>query len=1421
MAASLSEAGDAYTEPEDVGEERARELYQYYRPPKEVKDQSLYLPYPDTVLQAHAQLAAYRLDVRRALIGLVDKDSSYFVAEATKTMDLEDHKDFEHADDDLYEIPAYYEVLDMATEARWQSIYTGSERRFRYYLGIPLRTENNINIGALFLLDSRPRPHMETRQMKVLHTLANNIVAHMKTVKESHEKQRAIRMNWCVAEFISLERGFRTRRSHSYNDETRAGQGSNLAGSSQLLTPNISRQSSAVESSGGLPSGSVSTLTTGCNPRSAAYQTVDVSVAGLYSSADQIQSTQTDSASVNPAREQTFEGVARGLGNGTASSEELEESRGRQASREARSSSPGISPSKPSATEAGQQSVFDRAAYLLREALDLEPHAGGGVVLFDTNALADNARPTVLSASSDHGDPRRMELPQRNSSESVTGTGVGAARSAYSGAIRERVVLGAASINRSSGRPPANFGRADTTFKVTLTPPELQRMCRRHPRGRLYNIPDNTGTTLFDYEGRHVSGALSAQLYEMVLIRRQFPDAKQVIFIPIFHANVNRWTSCFAFTTSRYRVFSHEMDYLPMLSFCSVVKAEMVRLGTFVADEQKGDFIGSVSHELRSPLHGILASIELLQSTDCDGFQRSCVDTMDACAHTLLDTISMVLDYNKVSNIRRACASSSNDSAHRDSKMPTTTNLRQEPLFVTDQSVDVALLTEEVVDELAMAHLAKVRTHMDFDDTSPSFNGTLHDVGVRPSMKRVLNAMRPQVEMILDIQGTTDWYYSTQPGAIRRIVMNLFGNSLKYTKHGNITVSLRTSRVQRSADPSARSAEETPSIIKIIVKDTGHSMSPEYLKTKLFTPFAQENAKAAGTGLGLPIVKAIVNMLHGEIDIKSIVNVGTVVVVTIPMKKTTSGVTRGRTASPSSRAQTTGHFTKDSIISELQSLEAPPQTAIYEPAMEFDSFGQTQGAAAVHSALAQYLTGWFGWPVMQTWDFDIPAQILLVDEMHLATLLAQRPLFLETLSRQSIIILCANPSRQAIMSRDIRSSQVEAFCKPFGPHKLAKALSRALEKSLNQPTDAQRALSPHGRYVSARNSEQSPGNSRASSRASAKTDYSGVAGGIDDTQHRHLQQSRRGSLSQRIPFRSSVEASKQRFKEVSAGTDGGFPFPNSGEGRGQPQETRQDESPISPNTQPLQKKHEDRPAFLSPPSFTWTLEREQDKGKTEDSRASRDAPGTESVLSSRHLVSTSGHSEELATSLVSLPREKKKSEMEIFNSASQAAPFHSTTTGSTDLWTAPSSPQTRRPRLLLVDDNKLNLQLLHTFVKQRHYGEDLCQLAEDGSQAVTVFDSFAPDIVFMDISMPVMDGIEATRCIRRIEASRWDSDKTPVDESGPRPPKPALVVALTGNAKGSDQAEALKSGVDVYMTKPCSFKRVGQLLDNWREEDRP
>ncbi|KAK4542687.1 hypothetical protein LTR36_006259 [Oleoguttula mirabilis] len=83
-----------YVEPDELGEERARELYQYYRPPTHerglpTKD-VVFLPYADTVLQAHCQLAALRLNVERAMICLVDKHTQFFLAEATKTLALED-----------------------------------------------------------------------------------------------------------------------------------------------------------------------------------------------------------------------------------------------------------------------------------------------------------------------------------------------------------------------------------------------------------------------------------------------------------------------------------------------------------------------------------------------------------------------------------------------------------------------------------------------------------------------------------------------------------------------------------------------------------------------------------------------------------------------------------------------------------------------------------------------------------------------------------------------------------------------------------------------------------------------------------------------------------------------------------------------------------------------------------------------------------------------------------------------------------------------------------------------------------------------------------------------------------------------------------------------------------------------------------
>ena len=135
------------------------------------------------------------------------------------------------------------------------------------------------------------------------------------------------------------------------------------------------------------------------------------------------------------------------------------------------------------------------------------------------------------------------------------------------------------------------------------------------------------------------------------------------------------------------------------------------------------------------------------------------------------------------------------------------------------------------------------------------------------------------------------------------------------------------------------------------------------------------------------------------------------------------------------------------------------------------------------------------------------------------------------------------------------------------------------------------------------------------------------------------------------------------------------------------------------------------------------------------------------------------------------------------------------------------------PRVLLVDDNRINLKLLQTFLKNKRKYTRI-DLAEDGQQALDVFtlnsslgDGY--EIIFMDISMPVMNGFEATRAIREYE-----------EQNSFEVGKGTMVIALTGLASGKDQAEGFDAGVDIYLTKPVSFKEVGKLLDNWEAHQK-
>ena len=118
----------------------------------------------------------------------------------------------------------------------------------------------------------------------------------------------------------------------------------------------------------------------------------------------------------------------------------------------------------------------------------------------------------------------------------------------------------------------------------------------------------------------------------------------------------------------------------------------------------------------------------------------------------------------------------------------------------------------------------------------------------------------------------------------------------------------------------------------------------------------------------------------------------------------------------------------------------------------------------------------------------------------------------------------------------------------------------------------------------------------------------------------------------------------------------------------------------------------------------------------------------------------------------------------------------------------------RLMRVLAAEDNKTNQLVFSKLVKACDIA---LTFAGDGAEALATFESLRPDLVFMDISMPGMDGKEATRRIRALEASRgWT---------------PTRIVALTAHAMAGDAEEILSHGLDAYLTKP--FKKPAILAE--------
>lgn len=119
-------------------------------------------------------------------------------------------------------------------------------------------------------------------------------------------------------------------------------------------------------------------------------------------------------------------------------------------------------------------------------------------------------------------------------------------------------------------------------------------------------------------------------------------------------------------------------------------------------------------------------------------------------------------------------------------------------------------------------------------------------------------------------------------------------------------------------------------------------------------------------------------------------------------------------------------------------------------------------------------------------------------------------------------------------------------------------------------------------------------------------------------------------------------------------------------------------------------------------------------------------------------------------------------------------------------------------KILLVEDNEMNWDMLSRRLRRKDYE---VIIAVDGQQGVDMAQSEAPDLILMDLGLPVLDGWEATRLIKA----------APETQDIP-------VIALTSHAMVGDRDRALEAGCDDYDTKPIEFQRLLGKIEALLEE---
>ncbi|XP_027356714.1 histidine kinase 5 [Abrus precatorius] len=178
----------------------------------------------------------------------------------------------------------------------------------------------------------------------------------------------------------------------------------------------------------------------------------------------------------------------------------------------------------------------------------------------------------------------------------------------------------------------------------------------------------------------------------------------------------------------------------------------------------------------------------------------------------------------------------------------------------------------------------------------------------------------------------------------------------------------------------------------------------------------------------------------------------------------------------------------------------------------------------------------------------------------------------------------------------------------------------------------------------------------------------------------------------------------------------------------------------------------------------------------------------------------------------SLNGSAESSEPVVANTASQSF----TSNGTLEV-----TKSTLNPRILLVEDNKINVMVTQSMMKQLGHSIDV---VNNGVEAVRAVQRRNYDLILMDVCMPVMNGLQATKLIRSFEEmGTWDAARNAgIEQSAPDqdyecyvPSPKRIPIVLTANALSESAEECFANGMDSFVSKPVTFQRLKECLEQY------